>query len=82
MLLFLDEYKKHVNPHMRANYLDPEYPRKLGGRAAGIQGQVGSTGGLERRGGIWKQQRQALRAKHCQADQNNFLITLEGKVTV
>ena len=82
MLLFLDEYKVHVNPHVRANYLDPEDPRKLEGRAAGIQGQVGSTNGLNRRGGVWQQQWRALRAKHCQADQNTFLIVLEGKVTI
>ena len=48
MLLFLDEYKDHVNPHVRSNYLDPDGPRKLGGRSAGVQGQVGNTNGLER----------------------------------
>ena len=80
MLLFLDEYKDHVNSHVRSNYLDPDDPRKLGGRSAGVQGQVGSTNGLERRGGIWQEQWRALRAKNSVDDQNNFLMMIEGKM--
>ena len=77
---FLDEYKDHVNPHVRSNYLDPDDPRKLGGRSTGVQGQVGSTNGLERRGGIWQEQWRALRAKNSVDDQNNFLMMLEGEM--
>ena len=79
MHLFLGEHKDHVNPHVRSNYLDPDDPRKLGGRSAGVQGQVGSTNGLERRGGIWQEQWRALCAKKSVDDQNNFLMMLEGE---
>ena len=80
MLLFLDEYKDNVNPHVRAKYLDPDDPRKLGGRSSGIQGQVGSTNGLERRGGIWQEQWRTLCANQSVDDQNNFLMMLEGNM--
>ena len=80
MLLFLDEYKNHINHHVRSNYLDPDDPRKLGGHSAGVQGQVGSTNGLERRGGIWQEQWRALRGKQSVDEPNNFMLMLEGKL--
>ena len=43
MSLFISEYGEHINDHVRQKYLDPKHPRKLGGRAAGPQGMVGST---------------------------------------
>ena len=78
MMLFIEEYRSNINEHVRANYLDPCDPRKLGGRAAGIQGQVGSTNGLEKRGGIWQEQWKALRKNHSENDRDNFVIMLEG----
>ena len=51
MILFLLEYDAFINDHIRANYLDPEHPHKLGGRVAGLPGQVGSTNGGEKKGG-------------------------------
>ena len=80
MLLFLDEYKDNVSPHVRANYLDPDDPRKLRGRSAGTQGQDGSTNGLERRGGNWQEQWRALRVKQCVDDRNNFLMMFESNM--
>ena len=52
MQLFLDQYKDYVNDHMRTSYLDPACAQKLGGRAAGCQGQVGSTNDTEKRCGV------------------------------
>ena len=46
------EYKDVFNDRVLKNYLDPEDPTKIGGRAANeFQGQNGSTQGVERRGG-------------------------------
>ena len=50
--LLISEYKEHLNEHVLAEYLDPNNPNKIGGRAANqFQGQNGSTQGVERRGG-------------------------------
>ena len=43
MTLLLFEYSEHINKHVHNKYLDPKDPRKLGRRAAGPQGMVGST---------------------------------------
>ena len=46
MLLFHDEFSDYLNDHVKSNYLKPDEPWKLGGRTAGLQGQVGSNNGV------------------------------------
>ena len=78
MSLFISEYGEHINDHIPQKYLKPKHPRKLGGRAAGPQGMVGSTNGLERRNGVWKKNYGSiLLDKLCNAI---FLRIIEGEV--
>ena len=71
--LLLLEYSKHINKHIRNKYLDPKDPRKLGGRAAGPQGMVGSTDGVERRNREWKNSL----AEQLSNDKNIFCASLK-----
>ena len=82
MQLFLDHYKEYINDHMRTAYLDPACARKLGGRVAGSQGQVGSTNGAERHCGVWQKQFEQLLRNHKGDKQNIFLRMLECKCNV
>ena len=78
MILFLLEYDEYINNHIRENYLDPDQPHKLGGRAAGLQGQVGSTNGGEKKGGGWKSKCKELIRRYRGDASNNFLFMMEG----
>ena len=60
MVLFIHTFNDHINKHVRDNYLNPHEQWTLIGRAAGMPGTVGSTNGLERRNGIWKQNTHGL----------------------
>ena len=73
MTLFLGEYKDYINKHICTHYLDPLNPHKLGGRAAGPQGQVGSTNGAERRCRVWQDLYQQLKNVNAGDAPNNFL---------
>ena len=80
MALFIHEFNDHINEHVRENYLDPHEPRKLGGRAAGMQGTVGSTNGLERRNRSWKDNTHGIIASKHNADKNNFVHVMAGEL--
>ena len=79
MTLFLEEYKEYINKYLRTHYLDPVNPHKLGGRAAGPQGQVGSTNGAERRCGVWQTLCAELKRVNAGDAPNNFVRVLEGE---
>ena len=79
MTLFLEEFHDYINEHICANYLDPLNPQKLGGRAAGPQGQVGSTNGAERRCRVWQELCRQLKNVNAGDAPNNFLRVLEGE---
>ena len=55
MTLLISEFEgvfsSTVMKYLKEQYLDPDVPEKLGGRAVGRQGMDGSTQGLERWGG-------------------------------
>ena len=55
MTLLISEFDRvfssTVMKYLKEQYLDPDVPEKLGGRAVGRQGMDGSTQGLERWGG-------------------------------
>ena len=63
MTLLLFDYSEHINKHVRNKYLDPKDPRKLGRRAAGPQGMVGSTNGVKRRNRVWKNNHSSIVAE-------------------
>ena len=67
------KFDQHINQHVRDHYLDPAEPRKLGGRAAGLQGQVGSTNGVEKRGGILKTKYSSAVKKYSGEERCNFV---------
>ena len=54
MTLFIAEYDQYINQHVRDAYLEPNDPKRLGGRAAGRKGTVGGTNGVETRNRVWK----------------------------
>ena len=68
-----EEFGEHINEHVMSNYLDGTNPRKLGGRAAGKQGQVGSNQGDERHCGIWEKTFHVLVKVLQKEERNNFL---------
>ena len=78
MELFLSEYSDYTNVHVRSKYLNPADARKLGGRAAGIPGSVGSTNGVERRNRVWKDTHKAL-IRNGKTDKHNFIHIIEGE---
>ena len=79
MTLFVEEYHDYMNEHICTKYLDPLNPHKLGGRAAGPQGQVGSTNGAERRCRVWQELCRQLKNVNAGDAPNNFLRVLEGE---
>ena len=78
--LFIHEFNDHINEHVRENYLNPQEPRKLGGRAAGMQGTVGSTNGLERRNRSWKDNTHGIIASKHNDNKNNFVHVMAGEL--
>ena len=54
---------------------------KLGGRAAGLQGQAGSTNGGEKKVGGWENKCKELIRCNRTDESNKFLLTMEGMST-
>jgi hypothetical protein len=77
MKLFCKEFADHINNHVKENYLSPTDPKKLGGRAAGEQGQPGSNQGGERAGRDWKKTWKTI-AKEHKKDKHNFIHLIEA----
>ena len=78
MLLFRDEFSDCLNDHVKSEYSKPDKPWKLGGRTDGLQGQVGSNNGSEKRGGIWKNNFRSIVIKVPTEDKNNFIHIFEA----
>ena len=78
MILFVNEFKEHINNHIAKNYLDPKHPENLGGRAAGVKATSSSTNGVEKRGGNYKTKTKGITAKLPTSEKNNFIYVIEG----
>ena len=78
MKLFHEKYKDHINEHVMSFYLDPTNSMKLGGRACGEQGMVGSNNGGEIKGGGWKTKFREIVRDHAPDDRQNFLYMMEA----
>ena len=79
MELFLAEFDEHINEHVRNEYLDPQNPMKLGGRAAGaFQGQVGSNNGGEKRCDVWQNKLKSITKDVKGEGRKNCLYMIEA----
>ncbi|KAL7526527.1 hypothetical protein ACHAXR_004886, partial [Thalassiosira sp. AJA248-18] len=82
MNLFIEEFKELIPQEARAhvleNYLDPDKPELIGGRAVGMQGMAGSTNGTERWGRTVKDDFQALLSKLPRSDRENPIHFLKA----